>query len=207
MTNNKAMFHSNIQKLSEIFEDFPGVGPKTAERFAFYILKQSPEQIQKIINSMEEIKGKVKRCSNCFNISFNEPCEICGDPRRERNLICVVASSQDISPIEKTAEYRGLYHVLQGIINAPEGLTPDKLNIRPLLERIKKELVKNKNLEIILALNPTIEGETTALFLIKLLKRFPVKVSRLARGLPQGSDLQYADEITLTNALKERKEI
>ncbi len=201
------MLPSIVQKLSEVFEKFPGVGPKTAERFSFYILKQPPEDIQNIINGLEEIKGHVKRCSECFNISFNDPCEICSDSRRQHNLICVVASSQDILPLEKTNEYRGVYHVLQGTINAPEGFTPDKLNIRPLIERIKQYLTKEKNLEVILALNPTIEGETTSLFLIKLLKQFPIKVSRLARGLPQGSDLQYADEVTLSNALKERKEI
>jgi len=196
-----------IQKLSEIFENFPGVGPKTAERFAFFLLKQSPEELQKMINDLEEIKGKVKRCSNCFNISFSDPCEICADTRRNPTLICVVASSQDILPLEKTSEFKGLYHILQGTINAPDGFTPDKLNIRPLIGRVKKFVDQNNNVEVILAFNPTIEGETTSLFLTKLLKQIPVKVTRLARGLPQGSDLQYADEITLSNALKDRREI
>lgn len=203
------MNHSLTQPLSELLEKWPGVGPRTAERFVFHLLRQPGEEIQKLIDSLSQIKENIKICPVCQNFSLSSPCEICADPRRDKSLICVVAEPQDMSAIEKTAEYRGLYHILGGVINAPEGVTPEKLKIKELIQRIKNLMAirRAKPIEIILALNATIEGETTSLYLARLLKPLRVKITRLARGLPQGSDLQYADAVTLFNALKDRREI
>lgn len=203
MTNNL------VKKLTEILEKFPGVGPKTAERFVFHLFRQSPEELREFAGVLEEIKNKIKICSICQNFSITDPCEICSDNQRQKNLICVVAYPQDVVALEKTGFYKGTYHVLNGTLNFPEGLTPEKLKIKELVERLKTEAKQFgvKNLEIILGLNANMEGETTSLYLMKLLKPSGIKTSRLARGLPQGSDLQYADEITLGNALKDRKEI
>ncbi|MCX6779328.1 MAG: recombination mediator RecR [Candidatus Magasanikbacteria bacterium] len=198
-----------IQKLTEILEKFPGVGPKTAERFVFHLFRQTPNELSEFAASLEEIKNSIKICSNCQNFSTADPCEICTDSKRAKNTICVVAYPQDVIALEKTGSYTGTYHVLNGTLNFPEGLTPEKLKIKELIERLKKEAKQSglKNLEIILGLNANMEGETTSLYLIKLLKPSGIKITRLARGLPQGSDLQYADEVTLLNALKDRKEI
>lgn len=203
------MTNSLVKKLTEILEKFPGVGPKTAERFVFHLFRQSPENLKEIANILEEIKNKIKICSVCQNFSITDPCEICSDNQRQKNLICVVAHPQDVVALEKTGFYKGTYHVLNGTLNFPEGLTPEKLKIKELIERLKKEAKQFgvKNIEIILGLNANMEGETTSLYLMKLFKPSGIRISRLARGLPQGSDLQYADEITLGNALKDRKEI
>ena len=196
-----------IQKLTEILEKFPGVGPKTAERFVFHLFRQSPQELNILSTALNEIKDKIKICSICQNFSVTDPCEICNDAKRARNLICVVAYPPDIIALEKTKNFAGTYHVLNGNLSPVDDLTPDKLKIKELIERIKKEAKQSglKNLEIILGLNANLEGETTALYLIKLLQPSGIKITRLARGLPQGSDLQYADEITLGNALKDRK--
>lgn len=194
-----------ITKLNEFFENLPGVGPKTAERFVFHMLKQPPAKIEEIIEVLKSLKGKIKRCSVCQNFSLSDPCEICGDSRRQKNIICVVAKPQDVAAIEKTHEFAGLYHLLDGLINAPDGIGPQELKIKELLVRLKT--LPKKDLEIILGLDANIEGETTALYLARLLKPLEIKVTRLARGLPQGSDLQYADEITLGSALAGRKEV
>lgn len=200
---------SLIQNLTELFERFPGVGPRTAERFVYHLLRQPGEEIQNLIAILSQIKEKSKICPVCQSFSLSSPCEICADPRRDPSLICVAAEAQDVSAIEKTAEYRGLYHILGGVINAPEGVTPEKLKIKELIQRIKNlaTIRRAKPVEIILALNATIEGETTSLYLARLLKPLAVKITRLARGLPQGSDLQYADAVTLSNALKGRREM
>lgn len=198
-----------IQKLTEILEKFPGVGPKTAERFVFHLFKQSPQELREFSAALEEIKNNIKTCSVCQNFSLTDPCEICADDKRSQNIICVVAYPQDVIALEKTASYSGTYHILNGNLNPAEGLTPDRLKVKELVERLKREVKKFgvKNLEIILGLNANMEGETTSLYLLKLFKPSGIKITRLARGLPQGSDLQYADEVTLANALKERKEI
>lgn len=193
-----------LNNLTAALETLPGVGPKTAERFVYHLLKQPKEEIEKLISALSQIKQNIKTCPICQNFSLSAPCEICADPRRDAHLICVVAEPPDLLAIEKTGEYRGRYHVLGGVINAPDGLTPDKLKIRELVQRIK---VLPNQAEIILGLNVTIEGETTSLYLTRLLKPLRVKITRLARGLPQGSDMQYADEVTLLNALKGRREI
>lgn len=201
-------FSPLIQNLIELFEHFPGVGPKTAERFIFYLLQQPKDELEKFIAALKQIKEKAGICPVCQNISLIYPCEICRDPRRDHHLICLTAEPADIVALEKTNEYRGVYHLLGGLIDAPEGIGPEKLKIKELVQRIKKtQSASRQPIEIILGLNATIEGETTSLYLARILKPLRVKITRLARGLPQGSDLQYADEVTLLNALKGRREV
>lgn len=160
-----------------------------------------------MIAALNQIKSQIKKCRLCQNFSPTDPCEICADPRRDHSLICVVAEPQDMLAIEKTHEFQGVYHILGGVLDAPAGITPDKLSIKELLHRLRDKKNPAKRLEVILGLNATIEGETTSLYLARLLKPLGVRLTRLARGLPQGSDLQYADEVTLLNALKGRREI
>ncbi len=193
----------SIQKLIEEFNKLPGIGPKTSERFVFYLLKQSKLELEKFALALSHLKDKIKTCSVCYNFTEKDPCEICGDKKRDQKTICVVAESPDQEAIEKTSEYHGSYHVLGGTINQVEGIGPENLRIQELINRLKKDHLK----EIIIALNPDMEGESTALYLVRLLKPYKIKITRLARGLPMGSDLEYADEITLTNALAGRKEI
>ncbi len=198
-----------IQKLTDILEKFPGVGPKTAERFVFHLFRQTPRELKELSVALEEIKDNIKICSTCQNFSASDPCEICADSKRLPNIICVVTYPQDVIALEKTGSFNGTYHVLNGNLSFAEGLTPEKLKIKELIERLKKTAGRFglKNLEIILGLNANMEGETTSLYLIKLFKPSGIKITRLARGLPQGSDLQYADEVTLSNALSGRREI
>lgn len=193
-----------IQNLINQFAKLPSIGPKTAERLVFYLLKQPEKELHQFGEAIENIKGNIKACSSCFNFSESDPCPICADRRRDRKMICVVAKPQDVIALEKTGSYSGVYHILGGNINPLEDLGPENIKINELLNRLKNNEFK----EIILALNPDMEGETTALYLIKLLKQFPnLKITRLARGLPMGADLEYADEVTLENAIKERREI
>jgi len=198
------MYPSRIQNLINEFSRFPTIGPKTAERFIFYLLKKSPQDLERLSEMIKNLKT-ISFCPQCGNFAESNRCTICVDKRRDQTTICVVAEPQDLMAIEKTNDYRGLYHILGGVINAPQGLGPEQLQINQLLARIKKNNVR----EIILALNPDLEGETTLLYLINLLKSNPtfswIKISRLARGLPMGSDLEYADEITLSNAIKRRE--
>ncbi|PIY78777.1 MAG: recombination protein RecR [Parcubacteria group bacterium CG_4_10_14_0_8_um_filter_35_7] len=198
-------FPPAIQNLIDEFNKLPGIGPKTSERFVFYLLKQSEEEIKKFAKAIENLKKKITICSQCYNFSEKDPCPICTDPRRDKSLLCVVAYPQDLQAIEKTNEYKGLYHILGGILNPIEGIGPKELKIQELLKRVKKP--NSKIQEIILGLNPDLEGEATAIYLAKLLRPLKIKVARLARGLPMGSDLQYADEVTLSNALEGRKEM
>ena len=193
-------FPISIQNLINHFSQLPTVGPKTAERYVFYLLKQNSEQLQKFAQSIAELKEKTTVCQTCFAIAESSPCLICSDQKRNRLIICVVADTRDMLTIEATKQYNGLYHILDGTINAIESIKPEQLNIKQLIVRIKQNGIK----EIILALNPDLEGETTAMYLAKLLKSLNIKITRLAKGLPMGADLEYADEITLTNALKYR---
>jgi len=188
----------SIQNLINHFSTLPTVGPKTAERYVFYLLKQSPEELQKFAQSLAELKEKTTVCRTCLSIAESNPCLICSDKKRNQSIICVVADTRDMLTIEATKQYNGIYHILGGAINVVEGIKPEQLNIKQLINRVKG--VK----EIILAFNPDLEGETTSLYLAKLLKPYKIKVTRLAKGLPMGADLEYADEITLTNALKYR---
>lgn len=198
------MYPKIVQNLIDQFARLPSVGPKTAERLVFYLLKQPETQLHQFGEAIEHIKENIKICQKCFNFSESDPCHICSDSRRNSKIICVVAKPQDLIAIEKTASFDGLYHVLGGHINPLENTTPQDIRIKELSDRIKN----NGITEIILALNPDLESETTSLYLIKLLKQFRnLKISRLARGLPMGADLEYADEITLENALKTRQQL
>ncbi|MFA4834013.1 MAG: recombination mediator RecR [Patescibacteria group bacterium] len=192
-----------IQNLIEHFSHFPSVGPKTAQRYVFYLLKQPTEELQKLAQFIAELKEKTITCSRCLSLAESNPCPICADKKRRQDIICIVASTQDMLTLEATSQYNGLYHILGGLINTIEEIKPEQLNIKQLIEKIEKDGIK----EIILALNPTLEGETTVLYLVKLLKPYKIKITRLAKGLPTGADLEYADEITLANALKYRNEL
>ena len=196
-------FPSSIQNLINEFIKLPTVGPKTAERFVFHLLQQSPEELQKFAQAVAELKEKITICQTCFSVAESNPCPICSDKTRDNTFICVVENTRDMLAMEKTKEFKGYYHVLGGTINAIEGTSPDDLRIKELINRIKKGQVK----EIILALNPDLEGETTALYLNKQLNLLNINITRLAKGLPTGADLEYADEITLANALKFRNKI
>jgi recombination protein RecR len=196
-------YPKSIQTLIDIFTQLPSVGPKTAERYVFYLLQQNPEELQKFAQAIAELKEKIVVCQVCHAVAEASPCSICSDRQRDRSLICVVASTREMLAVETTGQYNGHYHILGGMINTIEGVKPENLNIKKLLTRIKTGGIK----EIILALSPTLEGETTVLYLSKLLKPSKMKITRLARGLPSGANLEYADEITLGNALKMRNEL
>ena len=180
----------------------PGIGPRTATRYAFYLLRKSDAESDALAHAITQLKKDTRICKNCFNISENDLCEYCSNPRRDRSIICIVEEALNIPVIENTKKFNGLYHVLGGTIKPHEGAGPEKLNIGQLLERIKRSEVK----EIIIATNPNIEGETTAMYLVKVLKPFDLRITHLARGLSTGSDLEYADEMTVSHALEERKE-
>jgi recombination protein RecR len=196
-------FPNSIQNLIDYFSQLPTVGPKTAERYVFYLLKQNPEELQRFAQSIAELKEKTTICQNCFTYAETNPCSICSDNKRNSDVLCIVADTRDMLTIEATKQYSGLYHALGGQLNAIEGIKPEQLNIKRLVEKIKQGKIK----EVILALNPNLEGETTSMYLVKLLKPLGIKITRLAKGLPMGSDLEYADEMTLANALKFRNEI
>ena len=196
-------FTRPLAKLIEEFQKFPGVGPKSAQRMAFFVLDLSDEEAKELAGSILEAKEKVKHCSVCFHLSAQDPCEICSDERRDRRVICVVADARDVIALERTREFRGSYHVLTGLISPMDGIGPDKLSIRELIQRLQAGSVQ----EVILAINPTIEGDATVLYLTQLLKPCGVKVSRIAFGLPMGSDLEYADDVTLSKAMEGRREI
>ncbi|OGI22627.1 MAG: recombination protein RecR [Candidatus Melainabacteria bacterium RIFOXYA2_FULL_32_9] len=192
-----------LARLIEEFQKLPGIGPKSAQRMAFYLLKMPLDEVRQFSNALIEAKEKIKYCRTCFNMSSQDPCEICSDSRRDIHTICVVAETKDLVALERTKEFKGKYHILQGLISPLDGIGPDDLRIRELLER----LTQTELVEVILALNPSVEGEATSLYLAKLLKPFGIKVSRIAFGLPVGSDLEYADEITLAKALEGRREM
>ncbi|MDD4271405.1 MAG: recombination mediator RecR [Patescibacteria group bacterium] len=196
-------YPSSIQNLMDYFSKLPTVGPKTAERYVFYLLKQHPEWLQGFAQAIAEVKEKTTVCGTCLSIAEANPCAICSDAKRNRATICLVADTRDMLAIESTKQYNGLYFILGGVINTIEGVKPDQLNIKVLLDRLKQTGVK----EIILAFNPDLEGETTAMYIAKLLKPYKIKTTRLAKGLPMGADLEYADEITLSNALRYRNEM
>ncbi|MFA7088147.1 MAG: recombination mediator RecR [Patescibacteria group bacterium] len=188
-----------IQNLIDKLSKLPSVGPKTAERYVFYLLRQPEEKLKELANAIQELKSKITVCQSCLALSESNPCPICNDKNRSTEILCVVENIQDLAALEATKQYNGRYFILGGLINTIDDIRPEDLNIEQLLKKIKTENIK----EIILALNFTLEGETTSLYLNKLLKD-RLKITRLAKGLPAGSDLEYADEITLANALKNR---
>ncbi|MGB8657064.1 MAG: recombination mediator RecR [Candidatus Zixiibacteriota bacterium] len=192
----------SIEKLIEEFSKFPGIGKKTAQRMAFFVLKQRNEEAEAMAQAILDVKSKVHYCSVCFNITEEDPCSLCRDEKRDRSMICVVEEANDVVPLEKTSQFRGLYHVLGGVLSPLDGVGPDELKIKELLSRLKGKEVK----EVIIATNPSTEGEATAIYLSKLIKPLGIKVTRIARGLPAGGDLEYADQATLANALEGRVE-
>ncbi|MDO8571354.1 MAG: recombination mediator RecR [bacterium] len=193
-----------IQALIDQFAKFPGIGEKSAQRFVFFLLRQSQQELLRLAKLIMNLRDAILVCSECQDYSDRNPCALCISPTRDQTRICVITHSHDAQAIEKTGEYKGLYHVLGGNINIIDGITPDKLRIKELVERIKDS--KQKIQEVILAFNPDLEGESTNLYLGKILKQYPVKVTKLARGLPRGADIEYADEITLADAMKARRE-
>lgn len=196
-------FPAPIKNLIDQFSKLPGIGPKTAERLVFSMLKWNQKDKDMFASAINQISGTITHCKQCFNLSENDPCLICTDQTREQNKICVVAESHDLAAVESTNEYKGKYHVLGGVLDPLHGITPDKLRTNELAAKLQE----NKIDEIILAFNPDMEGEATMTYLNNLLKPFKIKITRLARGIPVGADLEYTDEITLTNALKNRREI
>lgn len=192
-----------LTRLIEQFERLPGIGRKTAQRLAFYVLAMPKEKARQFADAILEAHEKIKRCKVCQSLTESELCPICGDESRDRGIICVVESSQDIMAFERTREYHGLYHVLHGLISPMDGVGPDQLTIKELLARMGDGTVK----EVVMATNPTVEGEATAMYIARLLKPMGVKVTRLAYGIPIGGNLEYADEVTLYRALEGRSEI
>jgi recombination protein RecR len=197
-----ARYPEPMGRLITALAKMPGIGPKSAQRMAFYILQTSDSEIKELIETLQETKKKVGYCSVCFNISVEDPCEICSDDGRDKSKICVVALSQDLIAIEKTREYNGLYHILGGVISPLDGVGPENLRTKELLKRLSDDVK-----EVILALNPTVEGEATVIYLTKLIKPLEKKITRIAYGLPVGSDMDYADEVTLTKAFEGRREV
>ncbi len=196
------MYTKPLATLIENFQKLPGIGPKSAQRLALHMLKLPQSEIDKFVNALLDAKSTIHCCSVCFNMSEHDPCEICSSTRRDKSTICVVAETKDLIAIEKTNEYCGVYHVLQGLISPMDGIGAEDIRIKELLHRTASEEVK----EVILALSPSIEGETTSMYINKLLSTFGIKVTRIAFGIPIGADLEYADEITLVRALEGRRE-
>jgi len=192
-----------LAKLVGALERLPGIGPKSAQRIAFYLLRASDEEARALSEGIIEVKEKITQCKICYNFADREICDICAGVKRDKTTICVVAEPRDVIAMEKTNEYNGTYHVLQGVISPMDGIGPDMLRIRELQQRIAGSTIK----EIILATNPTIEGDTTAMYLAGVLKPLGVKVTRIAHGMPVGGDLDYADQATLIRALEWRREI
>lgn len=193
----------SLEKLINEFAKLPGVGPKSAQRLAFYILKQDNIEINSFINALTDLKAGVTFCDICHTMTEISPCKNCIDQTRNKTLLCIVEDSMDAIAIDKTGKYDGLFHILGGVLNPLEGIGPEKLNINSLLKRLENSEIK----EIIIATNPNLEGETTAMHLTKILSPLNIQVTRIARGLPMGGDLEYTDEMTLRRALEGRREI
>lgn len=189
-----------LQRAIDEFSRFPGIGRKTAQRLALFLLNRDSEDVNRFIQSVVDLKSKMRHCSLCFNLSEHEMCSVCENPKRDRSVICVVEEVNDVMAIEKTHEYSGLYHVLGGVLSPLSGIGPDDLHLKELLSRVETGEVK----EVILALNPDTEGETTTLYLAKMLKGLDVPVSRIARGIPIGGELEFIDEATIGRAMSGR---
>ena len=198
------MYSESIKKLIGEFEKLPGIGHKTAVRLAFYILESDTEVARTMSEALLEAKEKVRFCSTCYNLSEADKCDICGNSKRDNSIICVVENVKDVVAMEKTHEYKGLYHVLHGAISPMNNVSAQDIKIKELVSRLSDEAVK----EVILATNPTIEGEATAMYISRIIKTIPgIKVSRIAHGIPVGGDLEYTDEITLIKAMENRREM
>jgi recombination protein RecR len=192
---------SAIEDLTSELARLPGIGRKTALRLTYHLLKQPPEQSRRLADALQTLSEKVRPCSRCFNLTEEELCVICRDPRRDPALLCAVEDAADIGAIERAGEYRGQYHVLGGRLSPLDGVTPDDLTIQQLIRRVEEGTVR----EVILATNPSLEGEATALYVQRQLSRFPLSITRIARGLPVGGDLEYADGVTIAQALSARR--
>ena len=197
------MATKSLERLIDEFNKLPGIGRKSATRLAFHILEMSEEQVEKFSEAMKEVKKTIKKCPVCGDFCENDLCNICADETRDKEIVCVVEDSRDIISFEKTGKYNGTYHVLHGKIAPLNGMTPDKLNIKSLLERVAATDIS----EVILALNPDLEGETTSLYLTKLLKPFGVKITKIASGIPIGGNIEFADTATISKALDGRHEV
>lgn len=197
------VYEGPVQVLVDELGRLPGIGPKSAQRIAFYLLKAAPEDANRLARAITEAKARVTWCRRCFNFATDELCSFCADERRDPTVLCVVEEPRDIVAVERTHEFTGRYHVLQGAIAPIEGIGPEQLRIKELVRRVGEEQVT----EVILATNPNIEGEATAMYLARLLKPLGLRVTRLASGLPVGGDLEYADEVTLGRALEGRREV
>lgn len=192
-----------IQRLVEAFHRLPGIGPKSAQRLAYHVLRTSDQEANALIEAVADVKRRIKLCSSCLNITEADPCGYCSDDRRDRTTICVVEQPLDVLAIERSGGYRGLYHVLHGILNPMDGIGPEDIHLRELVIRLQSGDVQ----EVIMATNPSLEGEATAMYIQRLIGPAGVKVTRLARGLPSGADLEYTDDITLARAMLGRQEV
>jgi recombination protein RecR len=192
-----------IARLLEELQRLPGVGPKSAQRIAYWLLTAESADAQRLADSITEVKRTIHFCPVCFNFAEGDLCEVCADPGRDRTKICVVEEPRDLVALDRTGEFRGTYHVLQGAISPIDGIGPDRLRVRELIDR----LAPGEVTEVVIATNPNVEGETTALYLARLIKPLGIKVTRIASGLPVGGDLEYADEVTLGRALEARREM
>jgi recombination protein RecR len=193
----------SLQNLVDQFRKLPGIGAKSAQRLAFHVLKTPREDAERLCEAIREVKDRVTYCSVCTNITDVDPCSFCSDPARDHHVICVVEEAQNVQVIERSGGFKGTYHVLMGAISPLQGIGPDELKIKELLARLDRDQVT----EIILATNPTVEGEATAIYLARLLKPLGVRVTRIATGIPVGSDLEYADELTMGKAMEGRREV
>jgi recombination protein RecR len=197
------VFAGPIQDLVDELGRLPGIGPRSAQRIAFYLLETDRESALRLAQAIAEVKDRIRLCERCFNVAESELCTICSDSRRDRSIVCVVEDPRDIIAVERTREFHGIYHVLGGALSPIDGVGPEQLRVRPLLVRLGTEGV----VEVILCTNPNLEGEATAMYLARLLVPLGVKVTRIASGLPVGGDLEYADELTLGRALEGRREV
>lgn len=194
-----AFYPKPVNDLIEEFKKMPGIGPKSAQRLAFYVLGITSEEVEALRSALANIKAGVKYCSECYNLTVSDPCQICSDANRNRKIVCVVSDPKDLIAIERTNEYKGVYHILGGVISPLDGIGPDNLRIKELIRRLK-----NGAEEVILALNPTTESETTVFYLTKLIKPLGIKLTRIAYGLPIGCDMDFADEATILKSLEGR---
>jgi recombination protein RecR len=198
-----AYYPEPVARLIDALQKLPGIGPKTAQRLTFFLLKRPPEEVAALGEAIVRVKAQIVNCSICFNVTEEDPCRVCTDPARDARLLCIVEEPNDLLALERTGQYRGRYHVLLGALSPLDGVGPEDLRVRELLARLESQSVE----EVILATNPNVEGEATAIYLAKLLKSLVPRVTRIARGLPMGGDLEYADEVTLGKALEGRKEM
>jgi recombination protein RecR len=198
-----AYYPEPVARLIEALQRLPGIGPKTAQRLTFFLLKRPGDEVRELAEALVAVKERIVSCRRCFNVTDEDPCRLCADPARDPGLLCVVEEPNDLLAMERTGEFRGRYHVLLGALSPLDGIGPEDLKVRELLARLEA----GETREVILATNPNVEGEATALYLAKLIRPLGVRVTRIARGLPVGGDLEYADQVTLSKALEGRREV